>query len=83
VLSRGFATLHGGDSRQLSETNFQLRTLELYCFTASTAWLVYEATQGDIFDHLLAILPEFGLSLYQHPSGSDLRNRLGSGAAVE
>jgi len=57
--------------------------LELYCFTASTAWLVYEATQGDIFDHLLAILPEFGLSLYQHPSGSDLRNRLGSGAAVE
>ena len=57
--------------------------LELYCFTASTAWQVYEATQGDIFDHLLAILPEFGLSLYQHPSGNDLRNRLGAIAAVE
>ncbi len=46
--------------------------LELYCFTSSTAWLVYEATQGDIFDHLLAILPEFGLRLYQHPSGADV-----------
>ena len=50
--------------------------LELYCFTANTAWTVYENTQGDIFDHLLAILPEFGLRLYQHPSGSDLRLRM-------
>ena len=47
--------------------------IEVYCFTASTAWAVYESTQGDIFDHLLAILPEFGLRLYQHPSGNDLR----------
>ena len=47
--------------------------LELYCFTSSTAWATYENTQGDIFDHLLAILPEFGLRLYQHPSGNDLR----------
>ena len=47
--------------------------LELYCFTSTTAWAVYENTQGDIFDHLLAILPEFGLRLYQHPSGNDLR----------
>ena len=47
--------------------------LELYCFTSSTAWATYENTQGDIFDHLLAILPEFGLRLYQQPSGNDLR----------
>lgn len=47
--------------------------IELYCFTATTAWVAYENTQGDIFDHLLAILPEFGLRLYQSPSGNDLR----------
>ena len=47
--------------------------LELYCFTATTAWVAYESVQGDIFDHLLAILPEFGLRLYQSPSGNDLR----------
>lgn len=47
--------------------------LELYCFTATTAWVRYEGIQGDIFDHLLAILPEFGLSLYQNPSGNDIR----------
>jgi miniconductance mechanosensitive channel len=35
------------------------------------AWAEYEAIQGDIFDHLLAILPEFGLRLFQSPSGAD------------
>ena len=44
---------------------------EVYCFTAVTAWLEYERIQGDIFDHLLAILPELGRRLYQSPSGSD------------
>lgn len=48
--------------------------LEIYCFTATTAWARYEGIQGDIFDHLLAILPEFGLRLYQNPSGSDIRH---------
>lgn len=47
--------------------------MELYCFTATTKWADYEGIQGDIFDHLLAVLPEFGLSLYQSPSGGDLR----------
>lgn len=47
--------------------------LELYCFTATTAWVEYEAAQSDIFDHLLAILPEFGLRPYQQPSGHDLQ----------
>lgn len=46
--------------------------LQLYCFTADTAWATYEGTQADIFDHLIAILPEFGLRAYQKPAGSDL-----------
>ncbi|PRD33571.1 UNVERIFIED_CONTAM: ybdG [Trichonephila clavipes] len=47
--------------------------LEIYCFTNTTAWVNYENIQSDIFDHLLAILPEFGLRVYQHPSGMDVR----------
>ncbi len=47
--------------------------LEIYCFTNTTAWVDYERIQSDIFDHLLAILPEFGLRVFQQPSGADLR----------
>ena len=46
--------------------------LEIYCFTNTTAWAVYEDIQSDIFDQLLAIVPEFGLRLYQQPAGSDI-----------
>ena len=59
--------------RQLSPTSEGL-PLELYCFTNTTAWAAYENTMGDIFDHLLAILPEFGLRVFQNPSGSDFRS---------
>ena len=48
--------------------------LEIYCFTNTTEWAVYEGIQSDIFDHLLAIVPDFGLRLYQRPAGSDLAN---------
>jgi miniconductance mechanosensitive channel len=48
--------------------------LEIYCFTNTTEWAIYEDIQSDIFDHLLAIVPEFGLRLYQKPAGSDLAN---------
>ena len=48
--------------------------IELYCFTNTTAWSEYEGIVSDIFDHLIAILPEFGLRLYQKPAGSDLRD---------
>ena len=58
--------------RQLAPTADGL-PLELYCFTNTTAWLKYEGIQADIFDHLLAILPEFGLRVYQRPSGMDVR----------
>ena len=46
--------------------------LEMYCFTTTTAWAEYEGIQADIFDHLLAILPEFGLRVFQQPTGSDV-----------
>lgn len=45
--------------------------IEIYCFTDTTDWNTYEGIQSDIFDHLIAIVPEFRLSLFQEPSGSD------------
>jgi miniconductance mechanosensitive channel len=47
--------------------------IEIYCFTNTTNWNDYEGIQGDIFDHLLAIVPEFGLRLYQQPAGADFQ----------
>lgn len=41
--------------------------IEVYFFTRDKAWAVYERKQSDIFDHLMAIVPEFGLQLYQRP----------------
>lgn len=46
--------------------------IQVYCFTNTTAWAAYEGIQSDIFDHLLAIVPEFGLKIFQKPAGSDL-----------
>jgi miniconductance mechanosensitive channel len=46
--------------------------LEIYCFTDTVDWSEYEGIQADIFDHLLAILPRFGLRLFQQPGGADL-----------
>lgn len=45
--------------------------VEIYCFTATTVWPEYEAVQNDLFDHLISILPRFGLRLYQRPAGRD------------
>jgi len=50
--------------------------LEIYCYTAKTAWADYEGIQADIFDHLYAILPEFGLRVFQQPSGADVTRAL-------
>ena len=50
--------------------------LEIYAFTNSVQWAVYETVQSDIFDHLFAVAPEFGLRVFQNPSGADLRNRV-------
>ncbi|MEO8986758.1 MAG: mechanosensitive ion channel family protein [Rhodanobacter sp.] len=50
--------------------------LELYCFTTTVKWAEYEGIQSDIFDHLFASMSEFGLALYQQPSGRDVRAAL-------
>lgn len=51
--------------------------VEIYCFTATTVWPEYEAVQNDLFDHLISILPRFGLKLYQRPAGRDITGREG------
>ena len=61
--------------RQLCATDNGL-PLEIYCFATTTDWRTYEAIQADIFDHLFAIAPQFGLRIFQHPSGSDWQARL-------
>ena len=54
--------------------------IEIYCFTSTTNWGEYESIMADIFDHLLAILPEFGLKIFQEPTGSDVQLIGGLGA---
>lgn len=64
--------------RQLAPTDQGL-PLEIYCFTNDTAWGgTYESIQADIFDHLLSIVSEFGLRVYQRPSGYDFKLAYGS-----
>ena len=48
--------------------------LELYFFFNGTAWVDYEHVQAEIFEYVLAILPEFGLKVFQSPTGKDLNN---------
>ncbi|MGR7922834.1 miniconductance mechanosensitive channel [Zobellella denitrificans] len=52
--------------------------MEIYAFTNTTKWVEYEGIQGDIFDHIFAVLPEFGLRVHQTPTGYDMR-ALGEG----
>ncbi len=54
--------------------------LEIYAFTNDTAWVNYEAIQADVFDHILAVIPHFGLRVFQDPSGHDMRTGLGAAA---
>jgi len=62
--------------RQLQPTGEGL-PIEIYVFTNSTKWPVYEGIQADIFDHILAIVPEFGLRVYQAPSSNDFMRAFG------
>ena len=48
--------------------------LELYFFFNGTAWVDYEHVQAEIFEYILATLPEFGLKVFQNPTGKDLKN---------
>ena len=58
--------------RQLQPTE-QGIPLELYFFSAIKAWVPYEGVQADVFDHVLAIIPEFDLHVFQNPTGEDFR----------
>jgi miniconductance mechanosensitive channel len=57
--------------RQLDPTSEGL-PLEIYCFTNSTVWDEYEGIQSDIFEHLFTISSEFGLNIFQIPTGADI-----------
>ena len=48
--------------------------IQIYVFTNDTRWAYYEDIQADLFDHIYAILPEFGLRPFQNPTGEDMRN---------
>lgn len=50
--------------------------IEIYVFTGTTNWTDYEAIQSDIFDHILAVIPQFDLSIFQNPTGSDFKKIL-------
>ena len=56
--------------RQLSPTEKGL-PIEIYVFSNNTNWIDYEEIQSDIFDHLLSVLNQFELKIYQYPSGND------------
>lgn len=68
--------------RQLQPTEQGL-PLEIYCFTNDTRWVNYESIQSDIFDHILAAVPHFGLRLFQNPTGSDFSRALASERLAE
>jgi miniconductance mechanosensitive channel len=48
--------------------------MQIYAFTNTVVWVEYERIQSDIFDHLFAVLPVFGLRAFQDPSGTDFQN---------
>jgi miniconductance mechanosensitive channel len=48
--------------------------IEIYVFSNDQAWANYETIQADIFDHILAVIPEFELRVFQNPSGRDFQN---------
>jgi miniconductance mechanosensitive channel len=58
--------------RQLQPTENGI-PLEIYVFSSDKAWVNYENLQSDIFDHILAVIPEFELRVFQNPTGEDFR----------
>jgi len=58
--------------RQLKPTETGL-PIEIYVFCTDKRWVHYEGNMADIFDHLLAVIPEFDLRVFQSPSGNDVR----------
>lgn len=46
--------------------------LQIWCFTSVNAWTAYEAIQSDLFEHIIAVAPDFGLRVYNETSGADV-----------
>ncbi len=63
--------------RQLAPTEHGL-PIEVYVFSRDQVWSRYEAIQADIFDHLLAVVPEFDLRVFQSPAGRDVERAIGT-----
>src|SRR5690606_9616705 len=58
---------------RLLEPNENGLPLEIYCFSKDKTWVNYERIIADIFDHLIAVIPQFELEIFQNPSGSDFK----------
>lgn len=63
--------------RQLAPDNNGL-PIEIYAFTNTVVWAEYESIQADIFDHIFAVVDEFGLRIHQSPTGNDIRALAGA-----
>lgn len=82
-IFRAYLTAHLGANMNINhDLTYMVRQLasgpngiplEIYGFCNNVNWVPYEAVQADIFDHVFAVIPEFGLRLYQAPSGTDVR----------
>lgn len=48
--------------------------IQLYFFSSNKEWVAYEGIQADVFDHVMAIVPQFDLYIFQYPSGVDVQN---------
>ena len=73
-MAKAHPMIHDGMTllvRQLASTP-KGPPIEIYCFSNDTDWGVYEGLQADIFDHILAIVREFDLRIFQDPTGADI-----------
>jgi len=59
--------------RHLEPTEYGI-PIQIYVFSNDQAWANYESIQADIFDHLLAVIPEFDLRVFQNPTGFDFKD---------
>jgi len=82
-ILRAYLVAYLGDNENINhDLTFMVRQLEagpngiplqVYGFANQTSWVPYENIQSDIFDHIYAVIPEFGLRLHQAPGGHDVR----------
>ena len=75
---RSHAKIHGNMTflvRQLAPKSDGV-PIEIYVFSNDTNWINYEAIQSDIFDHLLAVLPQFELKVFQNLTGDIFRKNI-------